>query len=413
MSQHTSEMPICTGYLRSDGRKGIRNRLLVLYTVDCASLVAERVVTALRREGIDADLVGTRICFDNQDMIRRLLAFCIHPNVGGVLVIGFGCEYIQASRICTFAAESGRPASWFLVQEHGGTRGSIAFGVHQGKTLWERMRRQEQATDFYPSDLCIAMECGGSDFTSGLTANTLLGSVSDWLVAHGGSSVFEEPGEMLGLQAYLHGRAADASAAAQIDGLFDKIDSYSRESGMFHISPGNFRGGLSSIEEKSIGAVCKSGSAPIQGVVKVAQRLPHSGLWIMDRLQDRHFGIGANVAADAGALMNLITLGCQVCLLSTGRGHVVGTPIAPTIKLTGNSKTFAAMGDDLDFDAHELLFGKNRLPQLRDRFLNLLFAVCRGEQTRAEQLGHYEYEMLPSFQDFAAAPSAGCRAELT
>ena len=211
---------------------------------------------------------------------------------------------------------------------------------------------------------------------------------------------------MLGLHDYLRKRAASETAATQIDALFEKIDRYSTESGMFHISPGNFRGGLSSIEEKSMGAVCKSGSAPIQGVVKVAQQLPHRGLWIMDRLQDRNFAIGATVAADAGALMNMITLGCQVCLLSTGRGHVIGTPIAPTIKLTGNSKTFESMQDDLDFDAHELLLNRNCMPIMRERFLTLLFDVCCGKKTKAEKLGHYEYEMLPSFQVFPSLNTA-------
>lgn len=389
---------ICQGYLRGDGRKGIRDNLLVIYTVDCAAFVAQKIVSNLKNQGIRAELVGTHICFDNQDMINRLLAFSTHPNIGGVLVVGFGCEYIQASKICDFALASNRPADYFLIQEHGGTLSSITFGVERGKAIFKAMEQAAVPVDFYVHDLFIAMECGGSDFTSGLTANYLLGKVSDCIVSCGGTSVFEEPGEMLGLHDYLRNRAATDKAASEIDELFNKINRYSTESGMFHISPGNFNGGLSSIEEKSIGAVCKSGTSPIEGVIKVTQKPAHSGLWIMDRLQDRNLAVGATVPADAGGLMNMISLGCQICFLTTGRGHVVGTPIAPVIKLTGNLKTYENMKDDIDFDAHELLVSRNCADMLRDKFLKLVFDVCNGLETKADKLGHYEYEMLPSFQ---------------
>ncbi|WP_066456762.1 UxaA family hydrolase [Anaerotruncus rubiinfantis] len=398
---------VCQGYLRPDDSKGIRNRLLVLYTVDCASFVAQRVAEHFRSLGEQVDLVGARICYDNQTMIDRLLAFTAHPNVGAVLVVGMGCEFTQAKRIYAFALDTGRPAAYFLVQEQGGTRKGIRYGIAAAARLIDEMRSNEERVDFYLSDLTVGLECGGSDFTSGLTANTVLGNLADRIVSAGGTAVFEEPGEMLGLRDCLVGRAATPAAAQEIGALYEKILAYGKASGMYHISPGNFQGGLSTIEEKSIGSVAKSGTAPIQGVLKIAQRPPHPGLWILDRLQDWNMSFGATVAADAGALMELATLGCQVCFLSTGRGHVIGTPVAPTIKLTGNQETYARMEDDLDFDASGLLGGEKSKTGLTQELYLYLQKICAGAPVKAEILGHCEYEMLPTFQR-ACGKAASC-----
>src|SRR5690606_30108350 len=213
-----------------------------------------------------------------------------------------------------------------------------------------------------------------------------------------------------GLRAHLQARAAHADAAQQLAAAYEKAERYCRAVRQYSISPGNFAGGLTTIEEKSLGAFAKGGSRPIQGVIRVAEAPPAPGLWIMDTVPDEHFmQFGYTNPNDTEGLMDLISAGAQVVLFVTGRGSVIGSPIAPLIKVTGNSTTFRAMEDDMDFDAGGILRQELTLAEAGRRLEALVRHVAAGRPTKPERLGHREYFIMYKHQDTPSL-AAGCRA---
>lgn len=403
------EQVIWQGYGRADGSVGIRNKVLVVYTVECAHFVAEQIV----RQAADSEteLVGFAGCTDNQYAVRLLLALIRHPNVGAVLAVGLGCEYTQPDRLAEAARQAGRPASWFFIQELGGTAPSIAHGVD----CVRRLRAQLRDTPRVPMrlrDLVVGAECGGSDYTSGLAGNVAVGRFYDHLVAHGGTAVFEEIVEAVGLVDLLAGRAANEQARHEIVYTYHKAMDYCKSVRQYSVSPGNFAGGLSTIEEKSMGAVVKSGSQPIEGVIKVGQRPPHTGLWLLDSTPDPHWmQFGITNPNDNEGLMDLIAAGCHLTILVTGRGNVVGSAVAPVIKVTGNSRTFRRMQGDMDFDAGPVLTGAETPQALGQRLADKVIAVAAGEQTCSEALGHKEYCIPYKYQDKQVGAAPRCEQE--
>jgi altronate hydrolase len=394
------------GYLRSDGRKGIRNIILVVYTVECASHVAH----AIGRDEDDVHVIGFPGCYDNQYAIRMILALGRHPNVGAVLAVGLGCEYTQPAKIAQTVRESGRPADSFFIQENGGTTTSIAHGKEIIARLRAEMNRQVQLVPMSWSDLVVGSECGGSDGTSGLAGNPVVGAFFDLLVDQGGTAIFEEIVEMIGLRAILDSRAASSQARAQLLATYDKAERYCREVRQYSVAPGNFAGGLTTIEEKSMGAFAKSGSRTIQGVVRVAERPAHSGLWLLDSVPDPHFmQFGYTNPNDTEGIMDLICAGSQIVLFVTGRGSVIGSAVSPLIKITGNSITYNRMRNDMDFNAGRILSGELTLPDAAEELANLVLAVASGQQSKPEALGHREYFLMYKHQDTPTL-EAGCHA---
>jgi altronate hydrolase len=405
MNNNPSDLPTWEGYQRSDGRLGIRNIVLVIYTVECAQFVAH----AVARGEADTQVIGFPGCYDNQYAIRLMLALARHPNVGAVVAIGLGCEYTQPEKIANVVRESGRPAEWFFIQETGGTSKSIA----RGKEMVAKLRQQIADVRRVPmtlGDLTVGCECGGSDGTSGLAGNPVVGSFFDKLVDAGGCAVFEETVEMIGLRDILAQRAADDQAREQLRAAYDKAVTYCQSVRQFSASPGNFAGGLTTIEEKSMGAFAKSGTRPIQGVIKVAEKPPKPGLWIMDSVPDPHFmQFGYTNPNDSEGIMDLISSGAQIVLFVTGRGSVIGSPIAPLIKITGNSQTYRRMIEDMDFDAGRVLTGECTLDAAGHELLSLVANVAAGAATKPELLGHHEYFVMYKHQDTPLL-SVGCRA---
>ncbi len=255
----------------------------------------------------DVHVIGFSGCYDNQYAIRLLLALARHPNVGAVLSVGLGCEYTQPEKIAGTVRESGRPAEWFFIQEAGGTTKSI----ERGKQALARLRNEIAGVKRVPmtlTDLTVGCECGGSDATSGLAGNPVVGAFFDKLVDAGGRAVFEEIVEMIGLRDILAVRATGEEARAQLTAAYDKAVAYCHSVRQFSASPGNFAGGLTTIEEKSMGAFAKSGSRPIQGVIKVAEAPRGPGLWIMDSVPDPHFmQFGYTNPNDTEGIMDLIS----------------------------------------------------------------------------------------------------------
>jgi altronate dehydratase large subunit len=394
-----------SGYLRADGRKGIRNLVLIVYTVECAKHVAH----AIARHEPDTHVIGFPGCYDNAYAVRLLLALARHPNVGAVLAVGLGCEYTQPAKICEVVRQSGRPAEWFTIQEAGGTVKGIARGSALVRDLRQRCQQEAQIAPMTLADLVVGAECGGSDATSGLAGNPVVGAFYDRLIDAGGAAIFEEVVEMIGLHSILLERAASPQARQQLDDAYTKTERYCREVRQYSVAPGNFAGGLSTIEEKSMGAFIKGGSRPIQGVIRVAERPPGPGLWIMDSVPDEHFmQFGYTNPNDTEGIMDLLSGGAHITLFITGRGSVIGSPIAPLIKITGNSRTYRHMQDDMDFDAGRVLTGELTLAQAADELLAMVVDVARGMATRSESLGHREYFIMYKHQDTPALLD-GCR----
>ncbi len=396
---------ICEGYLRADGRKGIRNLVLVIYTVECAQFVAH----AIAQGEPDTHVIGFPGCYDNPYAIRLMLALARHPNVGAVLAVGLGCEYTQPEKIANVVQAAGRPAEWFFIQEAGGTSKSIA----RGKEVLAGLRQRIMGVNRVPmalADLTVGCECGGSDGTSGLAGNPVVGAFFDQLVEAGGRAVFEETVEMIGLRDILAARAANDQARRELTAAYDKAVGYCQAVRQFSASPGNFAGGLTTIEEKSMGAFAKSGSRPIQGVIKVAEAPRGPGLWLMDSVPDAHFmQFGYTNPNDSEGIMDLISSGAQMVLFVTGRGSVIGSPIAPLIKITGSLQTYQRMIEDMDFNAGRVLTGECSLAAAAEELLGLVKRVAAGEPAKPEQLGHREYFVMYKHQD-APSLSAGCRA---
>jgi altronate hydrolase len=394
------------GYLRSDGRKGIRNVILVVYTVECASFVAH----AIGRDEDGVHVIGFPGCYDNQYAIRMILALGRHPNVGAVLTVGLGCEYTQPSKIAQAVRESGRPAASFFIQENGGTTSSIALGKQKIAQLREEMLQQVHLVPMSWNDLVVGSECGGSDGTSGLAGNPVVGAFFDLLVDRGGTAIFEEIVEMIGLRHVLDARGASPQAREQLRNAYDKADRYCREVRQYSVAPGNFAGGLTTIEEKSMGAFAKSGSRSIEGVIRVAERPPHNGLWLLDSVPDAHFmQFGYTNPNDTEGIMDLICAGAQIVLFVTGRGSVIGSAVSPLIKVTGNSITYNRMRDDMDFNAGRILSGEITLPAAAEELADLVRGVATGQPTKPEALGHREYFLMYKHQDTPSL-EAGCHA---
>ena len=390
------------GYARKNGTMGIRNRVLVVYTVKCAEHVARQIVVGANHP--DVELVGFDGCTDNQYAVDQLISLIRHPNVGAVLAVGLGCEYTQPEWLAKIARDEGKPAHWFFIQNEGGTARAIAQGL-----LWINKAldalKQTPRVEMSLADLVIGAECGGSDYTSGLAGNVVVGRFFDKLVDAGGTAIFEEIVEAVGLDWFLTSRAVNGRVKAELQVAYDKALDYCRHVRQYSISPGNFAGGLSTIEEKSMGAVVKSGTKPIQGVLKVSTAPSGPGLWLLDSTPDPHFmDFGITNPSDNEGLTDLTTCGAHIVFLVTGRGNVVGNAVAPCVKITGNADTFARMMDDMDFNAGTTLSGAETMDACANRLADMVADIASGTPSRSEALGHREFHIIYKYQDRQKPP---------
>ena len=387
------------GYLRKNGTKGIRNRIEVIYTVKCAQFVAEQIVRQMQPLNDEVELVGFDGCTDNQYAVNLLISLIRHPNVGAVLVVGLGCEYIQPEWLAAIARSEDKPSEWMFIQKEGGTAPSIAKGCEFIRKASEELKSTPRV-EMTPADLVIGAECGGSDFTSGLAGNVVVGRFFDMLTDLGGTAVFEEIVEAVGLGDVLAGRGATKRAQEEIRNCYQKALEYCKSVRQYSISPGNFAGGLSTIEEKSMGAVVKSGTRPIQGVLKVSQKPPRAGLWLLDSTPDPYWmQFGITNPNDNEGLTDLASCGAHIVFLVTGRGNVVGSAIAPCIKITGNHDTFLHMPDDMEFDASPILTGECSRTEMAGQLMQYVTEIAGGKRTKSEAMGHREYYIPYKYQD--------------
>ncbi len=389
------------GWLRADGRKGIRNHVLVAYLVECAHHVARAVATPFEGRGVE--LIGFSGCYPSAYAQDVMDALCTHPNVGAVLLVSLGCEEFDRSRLEGVIRASGRPVEVMVIQKLGGTRDTVEAGrawVEQALDAIEDVPRVPIGL----SDLIVATKCGGSDGLSGITANPAIGWASDRLVAAGARVMFGELGELFGCEAHMAARALTAELGQAIGQAMTKTRRYygTMEHGSF--GGGNITGGLSTVEEKSIGAYTKSGTAAITGILKPGAAPGRPGLYLMDMVPDGPVRWGYPNINDNAEVTEMIASGAHIVLFSTGRGSVVGSAVSPVLKICSNPETYRRMRGDMDVDAGRLIEGRGTLEEIGQEILGLVLHTALGEPTKSEALGHQEFVLTyKSFEPLGPA----------
>ncbi len=376
-----------TGYLRSDGRKGIRNHVAVAYLVECAHHVAREIAWPTRHQ---AHLIGFPGCFPNpyaQLMMERL---CTHPNVGAVLLVSLGCESFNRYQLQEVIRATGRPVKTLVIQNDGGTAATIAEGQ---KWVAEQVAALAQAekVPMQVSDLVIGTVCGGSDGTSGISGNPAAGRAFDRLVEAGAACIFEETGELIGCEDIMAARAVTPDLAEELRAAVAKAARYYDTLGFGSFAAGNAEGGLTTIEEKSMGAYAKSGSSRISGLIKPGDIPPRGGLYLMDVVPDGEVRFGFPNISDNAEIVEMMASGAHMTLFVTGRGSVVGSALAPVIKIAANPHMYERLAGDMDVNAGRIITGTATLDAVGDEIFDMVLDVASGAQTKSEALGHAEF----------------------
>ena len=370
------------GYERPDGKIGIRNHLLVIAPIDCSYEPAKKIA-----EQVDGAVAITQTygCGNDSMLVHNLAGTALNPNVAGVLIVGLGCETLTGEILVDKIKPSGKPVYNITIQEEGGTLKTHEKGVR----ILQEMKQetaQLKKEPFPLSKLTLAVECGGSDATSGLAANPAIGVAADKLIEEGGTVMFGETQEMCGTQHVLARRAVNKETADAIYEIIETQEARQRAMGVDSrwMSKGNIDGGLTTIEEKSLGAVRKGGTKPIQGVLynnwERFDTPTEPGLYLMD-------GPGWDVPS----VTHMVAAGAQIVCFTSGRGSTTGHAIAPVIKITGNPRTFENMGDNMDINAGTILDGSESLNSVGKRIYEMIVQTANGRQTKSEALGYKEY----------------------
>ena len=364
------------GYSRPDGSAGVRNYVVVMSSVACAN----GVVQAIGRELPEVKpIIHTEGCGrglkDIAISTRTLAGLGKNPNVAAILVVGLGCEFIKAAGLADQIKATGKPVEFLVIQEQGGSRKTARLGIEiAGKMLAQanKLKRQEFGWD----KLCVGLECGGSDAMSGVSANPMVGKAADWLVAQGATVILSETTEMIGTEKILAARCPSPEVAKRLFALIQEQEKQTKVllgplAGLV-ISPGNIEGGLSSIQEKSLGCIIKGGTSPVQEVIEYAAAPSQKGLVIMD-----------TPGSDIYSLTGMAAAGAQLMIFTTGRGTPAGFPIAPVIKVASNSQLFERMNDDMDLNAGKILEGAS-LEEAGKELVEFVQQVANGELVKAE-----------------------------
>ena len=380
-------MSALTGYLRSDGRKGIRNVVAVAYLVECAHHVAREIAWPHRHR---AHVIGFPGCFPNQYAQTMMERLCTHPNVGAVLLVSLGCESFNRYQLERIVRDSGRPVETLVIQRDGGTAATIAQGQDWlAKTIDGLANQQRVAMEV--DELVIGTVCGGSDGTSGISGNPAVGRAFDRFVAEGAACIFEETGELIGCEEIMAARAATPELAAELRASVEKAARYYATLGFGSFAAGNADGGLTTIEEKSMGAYAKSGSSRISGLIKPGDIPPRGGLYLMDVVPDGEVRFGFPNISDNAEIVEMMASGAHLTLFVTGRGSVVGSALAPVIKIAANPHMYERLAADMDVNAGRIIAGTATLDEVGDEIHDLALRVGAGEETKSEALGHAEF----------------------
>lgn len=388
------------GYRRLEGKVGTRNYYLIVPTSMCAAETSRQIAARLEShvekhapslDGIVA-IPHTEGCgCASTGQIDRLLTvlagFVGHANVAGCLIVDLGCEQTDYARVHealqNTIAESGKPVEWLTIQKSGGTRATISTAV---ELIQQRLQAMQPAVrEACPlSSLVLGTECGASDSFSGITANPLIGTVADRVIWGGGAAILSEIPEMLGTFDMLFPRFRSLEVAEKFQDAVAWYLQLAEQLGVNisdNVVPKNIEGGLINGYLKSLGAVLKGGTTPIEDVVSYGEPAAHAGLSIMQ-------GPGGDLESVTG----LVSSGANLVCFSTGYGAITGSAICPVIKISSTTETYNALPDDIDFDAGRLL-AYGSLEQLADELLSYCIRVASGEKTATERIGQRQFQI--------------------
>ncbi len=397
-----SENRTFQGFHRADGKIGTRNYIGILTTVNCSGSVARFIAEAAEKSGLLDEFPkidgvvpivhGTGCGMSSKDegyatLFRTLAGYAQHPNFAGILLIGLGCEVMQVSDLV-----GGRPIRadgalrYMTIQNEGGTRRTIERGLQELRGIAE-LANQAKRQPAPVSAITVGMQCGGSDGYSGITANPALGYASDLLVRHGGTTILSETSEIYGAEHLLTRRAETVEVGEKLIERINWWEDYTARNGGEmdnNPSPGNKRGGLTTILEKSLGAVAKGGTAPLRDVYKFGERVDKHGFVFMD-----------SPGFDPCSVTGQVASGANLIVFTTGRGSVSGYQPTPCIKLATNSEMYARMADDMDLNCGDIVTDGISIEAKGEELFEILIRIASGEKTKSEELGFGGVEFVP------------------
>ncbi len=390
------------GFRRADGRVGVRNYVAVLTSVNCSATVARMIADAAERTGLLRDFPnvdgvvplthnsGCGMADEGEgfDLLRRTLwGTAANPNFGAILLVGLGCEVLQIGRFAKDFGLAGREDfQSFTIQDAGGTRKSVEQGLERLRTLLP-IANAAKRTPTPASELVLGLQCGGSDAWSGVTSNPALGNAADRLAALGATVILSETPEIYGAEHLLYARATRPEVSAKLRARLDWWERYTQRHGAQmnnNPSPGNKAGGLTTILEKSLGAVAKSGTSPLTDVIEYAEPVKTRGLVFMD-----------SPGLDPCSATGQVASGATLIAFTTGRGSAFGCKPSPSIKLSSNTEIYRRMKDDIDLDCGPIAEGGATVAQKGAEILDYLLEVASGLHTKSEELGYGGAEFVP------------------
>lgn len=396
-----SQVDSFMGYRRATGRVGVRNYIAVLTSVNCSATAAHRIADHFTPDilanfpnvdGVVAFAHGTGCAMggngDGFEALQRVLwGYARNPNIGGVVLVGLGCEMMQIDWLIeSYGLTPGPLFQAMNIQDVAGLRRTIERGIEKVAAMLPVVNGFEREP-CPASELMVALQCGGSDAMSGITANPALGYACDLLVAQGGTGVLAETPEIYGAEHLLTQRAATPAIGEKLIGLIKWWEDYTaRNQGSMdnNPSPGNKKGGLTTILEKSLGAAAKGGTTPLNGVYKYAEPVTARGFTFMD-----------SPGYDPASVTGQIASGCNLVVFTTGRGSAFGAKPSPSIKVATNTEMFTRMEEDMDINAGSILSDGKTVEQVGREIYAMLLAVASGTTTKSEAQGLGDYEFVP------------------
>ncbi len=369
------------GYRRADGRIGTRNYVGIISTVVCANEVTDSISRAVA--GTTAFLHQQGCCQTPVDIQRvndTLTNLGKNPNLASVLLVSLGCESTEVTAVEEAIAGTGKRVETVVIQDIGGSARTLAEGSLIAQDMVQEASSLKRVACPL-SELMLGLKCGSSDTTSGLAPNPAMGIASDMIVEQEGTSILGEVTEFIGAEHILAGHARDEKIAGQILSLVERMEARAKSVGADirggQPTGGNIKGGLTTIEEKSLGAIAKAGNAPIQAVYEYGEIPKVKGLVVMD-----------SPGREPEILTGLAAAGCTVIAFATGRGAPQGFPFVPVIKITGNPLTWEKLRDHMDLNVSGLMEGNSSLPKEGEKIFNEILAVASGKLTKAEISGY-------------------------
>ncbi|MFX0020016.1 MAG: UxaA family hydrolase [Promethearchaeota archaeon] len=369
------------GYERPKGKVGIRNKIAVISSVVCVNHVAQKIANQIENAvAITHPLGCGQFGPDFSYTQRTLVGLANNPNIYSAIVVGLGCENLTNKLIAKNIKRAKKPVDFFNLQDvQGGSKAAIEKGIKIGEQMAEEAKElKREFFDF--SNLVLGLECGGSDSISGISANPAVGIVSDKIIELGGTSILPEFTEWIGTEHLLIKRAADEKIAKKINTTINMFLENTVKLGIdfrgIQPTPGNIEGGLTTIEEKSLGTIAKAGKAPINGILEYSEAPKGKGLWLM-----------IEPGLDVESMTGLAAAGAQAIIMTTGRGSPCGNPVTPVIKICGNPKTCDWMASNIDVDASKIITENKAVKDIANILWQKLKETCNGEKTYAEILG--------------------------